>query len=66
MSKYQIARELRREIKNLNRKIDLRIIHGLPYRDQARRHKLLVSQLKNLLPKRPLFGSFSLASMFML
>lgn len=65
MSKYQIARELRREIKALNKKIDLHIIHGLPYRELARRHKLMVAQLNNLLPKKPLFGSLSLASIFM-
>ena len=66
MSKYQIVRELRREIKALNRKIDLHIIHGMPYRELARRHKLMVLQLKNLLPRRSLLGSLSLASMFML
>ncbi len=66
MSKYQIARELRREISKLNRIIDLAIIRGIPYRDEARRHKFLVAQLSRLQPRRmSLFSSFSFAHMFM-
>ncbi len=67
MSKYQIARELRREIKKINEKIDLRIIQGLSYREESRRHKFLVSQLARLQPRRaPLFGGFALTQLFML
>jgi hypothetical protein len=40
MSKIQLVRE----IKKLNNDIDLKIIKGLPYKAEARRHKFLVSQ----------------------
>ncbi len=44
MSKIQLAQKIRKEIKKLNREIDLKIIKGLPYKAEARRHKFLVSQ----------------------
>ncbi len=44
MSKLQTAHYLRKEIKKLNKDIDLKIIKGLPYKAEARRHKFLVSQ----------------------
>jgi hypothetical protein len=65
MSKHQIVRELRREISKLNRIIDLAIIRGVSYRDEARRHKFLTAQLARLQPKRSLFSSLSFAHMFM-
>jgi hypothetical protein len=67
MSKHQIVRELRREIRKVNEKIDLRIIQGMSYREESRRHKFLVSQLARLQPRHaPLFGGFALAQLFML
>ncbi len=44
MSKIKLVHSLRREIKKLNSEIDLKIIKGLPYKAEARRHKFLVSQ----------------------
>lgn len=44
MTKIQLAQNLRKEIKKLNSQIDLKIIKGLPYKAEARRHKFLVSQ----------------------
>lgn len=46
MSKTQtsISKNLVVELKKLNNAIDLKIIKGLPYRAEARRHKFLVSQ----------------------
>ena len=44
MSKIKLVHNLRREIKKLNSEIDLKIIKGLPYKAEARRHKFLVSQ----------------------
>lgn len=44
MSKIKLAQKIRKEIKKLNREIDLKIIKGLPYKAEARRHKFLVSQ----------------------
>ncbi|MDD5165409.1 MAG: hypothetical protein PHG25_02630 [Candidatus Pacebacteria bacterium] len=65
MSKHQIVRELRREIVKLNRIIDLAIIRGVSYREEARRHKFLVAQLNRLQPRRSIFSSLSFAHMFM-
>lgn len=58
---------IRREIEALNRDIDLRIIKGLPYAREARRHTFLRNQLKRLAPRREswLFRSFKLAGSFM-
>lgn len=44
MSKILLAHNIIKEIKKLNKDIDLKIIKGLPYRAEARRHKFLVSQ----------------------
>ena len=48
MSKQTLVRELQKEVKNLNAVIDMRIIKGLPYKSEARRHKFLVGQLASL------------------
>ncbi len=45
MSKHQAIRTIKSEIKRLNHEIDLRIIKGLPYKEQSRRHKMLSAQL---------------------
>lgn len=39
-----MARSIKKEIEKLNQDIDLKIIKGLPYKAEARRHKFLVSQ----------------------
>ncbi len=44
MSKIKLAQKIKVEIKKLNREIDLKIIKGLPYKAEARRHRFLVSQ----------------------
>ncbi len=48
MSKTTLIQEIQREINNLNDVIDLKIIRGLPYKNEARRHRFLVAQLSNL------------------
>lgn len=48
MSKYELKRTIRKELKDLNWKIDMKIVRGLPYRTEARRHKFLVMQLNRL------------------
>lgn len=70
MSKNTLVRELQKEVKNLNAVIDMRIIKGLPYKAEARRHKFLVSQLKSLhrqaIPSESWMGKVSqFASMFL-
>lgn len=44
MSKIKLVHNIKKEIKKLNNEIDLKIIKGLPYKAEARRHKFLVSQ----------------------
>ena len=68
MSKHEIVKSLKQEIRKVNRIIDGRIIQGLPYYAESRRHKFLMSQLNRLSPKRESwFGrSLSFVSMFML
>lgn len=48
MSKNILVRELKKEINNLNAVIDMRIIRGLSYKQEARRHKFLKRQLQSL------------------
>lgn len=43
MSKIRTIYKISREIKKLNHDIDLKIIKGLPYRAEARRHRFLAS-----------------------
>lgn len=53
MSKYELIKSLRQEIRKINRIIDQRIIMGMPYVSESRRHRFLVSQLNRIAPKRP-------------
>ncbi len=48
MSKHQTLRTIRSEIERLNQDIDLRIIKGVSYARQARRHKFLMRQLAQI------------------
>jgi hypothetical protein len=48
MSKTILIKELKKEINNLNAVIDMKIIRGLPYKTEARRHKFLQKQLQSL------------------
>jgi hypothetical protein len=43
-----LKKTIRRELRDLNWKIDMKIVRGLPYRTEARRHKLLLMQLDRL------------------
>lgn len=45
MSKETFARAIERELEKLNRTIDKKIVKGVPYLSEARRHKLLLNQL---------------------
>lgn len=60
MSKYEIVKSLRGEIRKINRVIDRKIIMGMPYGTESRRHKFLLSQLNHLFPQR---GSWLTRSM---
>jgi hypothetical protein len=43
-----MAREVQKELEVLNKRIDQKIIRGISYMTEARRHKMLLSQLNRL------------------
>ena len=71
MSKQNLEKALRRELEVINDIIDQKIIKGLSYGREARRHKFLLSSIANLRrATRTHSGwfskSFSLVSTFLL
>lgn len=48
MSKYNLEKVLKKELEVLNKEIDMRIIKGLSYWRQARRHKYIMSSLARI------------------
>lgn len=48
MSKFQFEKEIEAELKRLNDSIDRKIIRGISYAKESRRHKFLLSQLRNM------------------
>jgi len=48
MSKQNLEKALRAELELLNNQIDARIVRGLSYAREARRHKLVISTLAHL------------------
>lgn len=67
MSQYKTFKVIKSELAKLNHRIDLKIIQGVPYYNEAKRHKFLRSQLQGLsLRKNPWFrGTMKFASLFM-
>lgn len=57
---YKVA--LDRELNQLNRQIDAKIIHGLNYKEDAKRHKKLLAQLRQA-RRAPSFLSRSISSL---
>ncbi len=45
MSKTRLTKIVRRELQVLNEAIDWKIVKGLPYQSEARRHKFLLQRL---------------------
>lgn len=48
MSKHTLDKEIQRELAKINDRIDRKIIKGLPFRDEARRHKELLATLQRI------------------
>lgn len=46
MSQSQYLKMLEREINNINKKIDVKILKGLDYTREARDHKLLLKKVR--------------------
>lgn len=68
MSKYELLKTVKKELRELNWRIDMKILRGLSYREEARRHRILLRQLEHL-RRRSEQGIFSkmagAAAMFM-
>jgi hypothetical protein len=67
MSTYKAFKVIKSELAKLNNSIDLKIIQGVPYYNEARRHKFLRAQLRDIsLRKSPwLRSTLRFASLFM-
>ena len=48
MSKKTLMRTISEELEYINQKIDMKVIKGISYKAEARRHKLLVSMLQDV------------------
>ncbi len=48
MTQHEMKAFLRQEIAKLNQKIDWKIVSGYSYKDDARRHKALLSRVKKM------------------
>lgn len=48
MSTIKLILDLKKEIKRINRKIDLYIVTNMPYKREAEYHKRLTTQLRRL------------------
>jgi hypothetical protein len=46
MSRQQYIDVLKREVEKLNKQIDIKILQGLNYSSEARKHKLLLSEIR--------------------
>lgn len=65
MTKSETIHNLKVEIKRLNRSIDAKIVQGLPYHLEARRHKLYRAQLSLIKRKSFVARSMRLVNMFL-
>ena len=71
MSKQNLEKALRRELEAINEQIDQKIVKGLSYVREARRHKSLLSSIENIrrqsrVSSRWFTKSFSMVSTFLL
>ncbi len=48
MSKQQFKSALQEELNKLNEQIDWKVLRGLPYAREARRHRQIVAELRRL------------------
>lgn len=56
MTKYQVSKAIFAEIIKLNQAIDRKIIAGISYREESRRHKSLLAKLRYLAGERPWYA----------
>lgn len=62
MRKMTLMFAIRRELNKLNSRIDHKIVKGEGYERESKKHKTLVSQLRQLESEASLARTFSLAS----
>lgn len=64
MSKNQMKYAIECEIRKLNEVIDMKIVRGQSYRHEARRHKMLVAQVKRMKGQQWFANSFGFMHLF--
>lgn len=64
MSKYQLRKTIKKELRDLNWKIDMKIVRGLSYKTEARRHKFLVMQFNRLSKQGSILSFLGLSNPF--
>ena len=64
MSKQRFIKTIRMELDKLNQDIDLKIIKGLSYARESRRHKMLMSELRKITRQSGFFGRLASAFIF--
>ncbi len=47
MTKYKTITTINKEINKINEEIDMKIIQGLAYKVEARRHRILLNKLRS-------------------
>ncbi len=57
MSRDILSKEARRELDRLNDTIERKILKGLPYKEEARRHKELIATLRRITEERSIESS---------
>jgi hypothetical protein len=66
MSKSQVKSALKKEIREVNKAIDYKIIKGLPYAGEAQKHRILRARLGLLNKHTFLARTMRVAHMFVL
>lgn len=64
MSREQYLKIIEREIHNINKRIDAKIIQGMDYKREAREHKQLLRKIRQHSRKGFLANFFNLLSKF--
>lgn len=61
MSKSKLLSTISSELEEINNQIDWKVIKGIPYRREAKRHKLLLSMLADI-KRQPEVRAYSFLS----
>ena len=62
MSKEKLVKTISREIAQINETIDMKVIQGVSYKQEAKRHKLLISMLADVSRRAQTQSRWSFAS----